>query len=90
MTDGLRPVELTMRRWIPVFALLFAACGGGDASSVVVGDGSPNSTLATTHQVVRQGDDFIFPDWSFGLADGTTFDTATVNTPVFVMFWAEW
>ena len=90
MTHRPSPVVAFMRRWFAVFVVLFAACGGGDASSVVVGDGSPDSTLATANQVVRQGDDFFVPDWSFGLADGTTFETAAIDTPVYVMFWAEW
>jgi len=87
---GLARVVTVMRRWLAGLMLLLAACGGGGAASVIVGDGSPDSTLATANQVVRQGDDFFAPDWSFGLADGTTFETAAISTPVYVMFWAEW
>lgn len=91
MRSVVSAVGRVMRRWLAGFLLLLAACGGGgEASPVAVGDGSPDSTLATDKQVVRQGDDFYVPDFSFGLADGTVFDTAEVDTPVYVVFWAEW
>lgn len=90
MTARPRSVAVGMRSWIALFVLLVSACGGGDATSLVVGDDSPGSTLATARQVTRQGDDFFVPDFTFGLADGTVFDSAAVDTPIYVVFWAEW
>ena len=90
MRSSLVTVGTTMRSWFAVSVLLFAACGGGNAADLVIGDGSPDSTLATDNEVVRQGDEFIVPDFTFGLADGSVFDAGAVDTPIFVMFWAEW
>lgn len=85
-----------MRKWL-AFALLFvSACGANSAADgpgnpgLSVGDGTPNSTLATTHAVTQQGDDFFVPDFTFGLADGSVYDTGAVATPIYVIFWAEW
>lgn len=90
MSPASLQVATSMRSYFAAFVLLFAACGGANAADLVVGDGSPNSTLATVNQVTQQGDEFIVPDFTFGLADGSVFDAAAVDTPIYVMFWAEW
>lgn len=90
MSRSTESVGTRMRKWIALLVLLVSACGGGDGAAIVVGDGAPDSTLATSNTVARQGDDFFVPDFRVGLADGTIFDSADVDTPIYVVFWAEW
>ena len=67
--------------------VLLAACGGAASSAeLTVVEGSPTVSGA----VEQVGDEFFAPEFSLTLSDGTLFDTAQTDTPIYVMFWAEW
>jgi hypothetical protein len=85
--------------------LLAAACGGGDlatqtqAPAPTVSDGSatqptagsPGSTVTlapTATAAPAEGP--IAPDFTTILSDGTEFNLASHDRPVYLVFWAEW
>ena len=74
-------------RFVAASWLLLAACGGAaNSAELTVVEASP-----TVSGVVEQvGDEFFAPEFSLTLSDGTVFDTAQTDTPIYVMFWAEW
>lgn len=72
-------------------ALLAVACGGDGASApeesggvadaaAVIGSTPPTSTPEGVQ----------IPNVTLSLADGSTFDLAEIDTPVMMIFWAEW
>lgn len=73
--------------------LVVGACGGGSADG---GDAGPLTAVAPadvqidTSTIVTTPQGPIVPDFTMTLADGTRFDLADVDTPLYVMFWAEW
>ena len=74
-------------KWISAALVLVAACGGsvaGDGASLQYG---PATVTGTVEQI---DDVFYAPDFTVVLADGSTFDTAQLETPLYIMFWAEW
>ena len=74
-------------RWISAALVLVTACGGGVAGEAVSLQYGP----ATVDGTVEKVDDvFYAPDFTVVLADGSTLDTAQLETPLYIIFWAEW
>lgn len=71
-----------MRRILTLLLLAtaLAACGSGSSS-----DGTPAPGGTETGQ--EQG---LAPNFSFDLADGSTFVLAESTQPTYLVFWAEW
>lgn len=76
---------------VTILSLVAVACGGAGGSSqsgsgavveaaAVIGSTPPTSTA----------DGVRIPNVSLRLADGSTFDLADIDTPVLMIFWAEW
>jgi multidrug efflux pump subunit AcrA (membrane-fusion protein) len=71
--------------------LLLAACTGSssdvesNAPAVAAADVQVANTPPTS-----QADGIVVPNFSLTLADGQPFDLAAADTPVYLMFWAEW
>ena len=76
-----------------VAAVIVGGCGGGSAettadarepaaqpAAVVIDSTPPTSTAAGVE----------IPNVSLTLADGSAFDFAEIDTPILVVFWAEW
>jgi hypothetical protein len=74
-----------------MLAVVAAACGGGSETT-----GGPSATVHPAAAVIDSTpptstpDGIALPDVSFTLADGSTFDFGAVDTPVMLVFWAEW
>lgn len=64
--------------------MLVAACGGGGTAAADLDYGPPS----VAGQVEKVGDTFY--DFTVILSDGSTFDTAKIDTPLYIIFWAGW
>jgi hypothetical protein len=73
-------------KWLGAVLVLVAACGGGGTTAADLNYGPPS----VAGQVEKVGDTFFAPDFTVILSDGSTFNTAEIDTPLYVMFWAEW
>ena len=74
-------------RFVAASLVLVAACGGAASSvELTAVEGRPT----VSGEVEQVGDEFFAPEFSLTLSDGTVFDTAQTDTPIYVMFWAEW
>ncbi len=76
---------------ILTFALVAAACGPGGASPPIESGGvAEAASVIGSTPPTSTPDGVQIPDISLTLADGSTFDLATIDTPVMMIFWAEW
>ena len=74
-------------KWISAALVLVAACGSGGAGEAASLQYGP----ATVAGAVEQVDGVVYaPDFTVVLDDGSTFDTAQIDTPLYIIFWAEW
>lgn len=87
---------MTRPAWISIaFALIITACGGGATQQPTVGPPDSSSVAEaaavigdTTPTSLPNG--IAIPNVSLTLADGSALDFAEVDTPMLLVFWAEW
>ncbi len=72
------------------FALVATACGGGsEAAGGVAAIPTAAAEIGTTPPT-STANGVSIPDISLTLVDGSTLDFAEVDTPMMIIFWAEW
>ncbi len=74
-------------KWISAALVLLAACGGGGGAEAASLQYGPATVAGQVEQVDGV---FYAPDFTVVLSDGSTLDTSQIDTPIFMMFWAEW
>ena len=72
-------------------ALTAAACGGGasDGAGGLAAVPTVEAVIGTTPPTSTP-EGVAIPNVSLTLADGSTLDFAEVDTPMMIVFWAEW
>jgi thiol-disulfide isomerase/thioredoxin len=80
-----RPSTRRLPLLVVLLALVAAACGGSSTpeATTTTGGGAAATTVAATTGPAA-------PDFTLDLADGTTFTLSGDDTPVYLVFWAEW
>ncbi len=78
--------DMAVRRLMPLVMFVLAACGGVESvpATAVVGPATVAGPLTQVDDAV------VVPEFTLTLADGSVFDSERVDTPVYLMFWAEW
>lgn len=85
---------MSRKVWL-LLAFVFGAvaCGGPGAETT---SEPPAGTVSEAAAVIGSTpptslpDGIVIPNVSFTLADGSTLDLAEVDTPMLLVFWAEW
>ena len=80
-------------RSLAALIVVVAACGGGaePGAGAATGDGvaSAQAVIGSTPPSSTP-DGIEIPSVALTLADGSSFDFAEIDTPVMIVFWAEW
>lgn len=72
------------------FALMALACGGAAAEVAPAPAVAEAAPLIDSTPPTSTPGGVVIPNIALTLADGSTFDFGQVDTPVMLVFWAEW